>query len=1227
MVISMLPMTAFGQISGYRPDMPEGTSFLIEATFTLTEAELDDIAGLLAATPTPYTEHLRLTLSAGATFGTPVSGAVPAVPATLTLNGIVIPAANAIHNAAHDEIIINLTGITLPTVVDPALASFVLAIDGIVGTGDPATLGGAALEIEIMEWDDTATPQAVGFDDLDTPFNETIVPLVGATSSLTIAPGVVRNPEQIAHTVPRSFDITMDMSRLHTVQTLANSAQLLFTLSEQYVRFSPLFPIPADEDGGTPIIRVHPDSQLFYAGNPGVLIPNPASLFTGTGNPGSDAQKGQLHVLPVTTPWQELTAFLTLSDEGVAVVGGIDIHRLSGTLVLTIEGIRPHTAGGRITVRRIGGQEQFAVQDTLVNNQLLVQGAANWGVNFNGASARYFTSGLWLPEITITERRPMSFHQSWAYGANQNGTQQSGQVIHYIRLLGPRDYVWNVDAVGGVQPLDAFEVYDRRGTFGAAGVMTNPIFEVIGQHIDGRTGRPALMLRMTVPAISQRSGVMQQVAAEFGLRNLSLFPTRDDVPRGNVNVDIEFGLPGGLASTALAPIWIPQPTTGTVTAVVTYAEYNAAVDAGIINALVPAPVAADFPASIVGPANITNPQITAALIQLGRGYLAPQSIQANARADRLPHPQPGEIAQAITNAGATLPMLTPWQLAGLSWFPQGGGFVTAETTWARRGDNWSGSKTVGYRTIAALELRTWEADNDEDLPVIVSGQRNFPEVGWERQGAHPWTNNAHNNAVEGSRTARVQLVELVPGALELGWNAAVVEFTLPDEVRDGAQLMHAAWRVTQYGQTNAEVGWHHVDLLDQDVLPPVTALGIGALTRDRFRLTLPRNPHPNRLRTVEVVFFVSTVAGYEVLIGEDLVVVATGNATGNLAPDNREVTIAHVADPIVVSLDGDRVQIDVGQVMTPTSLTPIPNITIEETAAGRLTRGTIFTIGVEALPIPVFGNHALVDTVVVHDNSGLEVRATRVGTGQTAYMRFEVIRESINGPGKLVLSNNYVIGTFLPGIVYGVSVNGTPTAAWPTPANISQNPIAQNTARGLSGPGNFDVVPYFIDFIEFGEFDYEGLPPGVGDDSGTPGLPNVDLRLWAGMPAWYAESQRVATPFMWRYLPQYGLRVAMVNPRVFADRFGLNLTWDEGAGAWTITGNGITVVGTVNSPNAVINGETIDIASFISYASGPAGSVYPMIVEERSFLPVRFFANVFGLDISLENNGNTVVVH
>ena len=1079
---------------------------------------------------------------------------------------------------------------------------------------------------------------------------------------LTITPGLVQNPIDIAHTGLQTYRVTVNMSSLHS-----NAAHPEVTLEFElhggdglqfnnpnfgqhpnglsqwqrrvtgnYVQFReraratttadwpdwPDWPTSgnAGSEAGiqaafpnaptifaTPQIRVHETSQIFFSPTAlvtGHIFEDPAALFS-TGLAGTPGIEGFLSSMPPTPgehPNQRLMASLSLSDTGAAILGQNHINRLSGTLVLEISYVIPNYNGATLTTRRVGGAAGPDTPGTvLFSRQTLVHGAAAVGVTFNGAYARQFVSGLWLPPITITETRPQSLHFNWTSGApagtsNINAAGVGGQTTHHLRLLGPRDYVWNVapTAAQGVQPLSQLSVRDVRGVFATA----IPTPTVLRHYIDPTTGRPALILSLTVPGRGEHP--RQNVSAVLELNNLALIPTRDDVPTGDVYVELAFGRWTGPADAVARTIWTPQ----------------------IGHLLVQQFNAAGFNATQRGAAE-------QALINIGRGLNATPLVQAATGNGRTSSPSVTDAANAIlaglTAAGVpsgSLPNLATvegwiqseeWGRT-LDWFPTPGTPTgPTEDTWVNRLGNWGPyNKHVGIRGLASLELRT-----AGDVPTLLSGQANFPGINWSHTGDHPWSDNATNNALAGTRTARVQLHELVPGALDVGWMSSVANFALDESISEGVQFMHAAWRILNTAPGGDEVGWTHVPMRHlSDTLDAATAVGVPTLTTDDFRIFVPRNQTPNIYRTLEVVFWVSVRAGFEAdFDGADILVNVSGSATANLDSGNTSEVIAYVVDPITVALLGELLPIDVGQVMTPTEVTPIPNIRISETDWGRLPRGEVFQIGIEAIPIGVLGNHAFLSNsgvIACVDGSGLEVRATQLTlTNGSMVMRFEVIRESIeaNGPGTIILEDNRIMGTFLPGIQYGISVNA--------PA------VAANTRRGWTGRGQFDAVPYFVEIIEFGEFDYEGLPPGIGEPGDNIPTPPQVLRLQEGVPFLGVDQ-----PLVWETVGNY--RVGMVSLRAFAYLIGIEsdeIDWDEATQTAVIRGlssqgvnAGVQVTQGVSTARVFEAGAWVnhDIASF-AHGEGHvlSGSVSAVNRFDRLYVPFRFAANAFGYSVEL----------
>ena len=1008
----------------------------------------------------------------------------------------------------------------------------------------------------------------------------------------------------------------------------------------------------------TPVIRVHEDSQLFIHGQ---FVQHPERLFSSAG-PGM-MPDGQLSVITPTNAGRDVRAWLSLSNEGSAFLnyhgftshvrpdaavgntalpgrfvthptvgrtptdrGGVvtatagtnAIHGLTGTLVLEVIGIAAASDNTRITARRVGGIGGAAAYGTtLVNNQLLTFVGEVHGINWTVGSVRNFSTGLMLDHVRMTERRPQSFHQIWNYPDAQGGSavRQSvssplgGETPHQIRLLGPRDFVWNlggdtIPGAGGpgLPPIGTFTMV-HNGVFdtGAENVI-DPSTITVSQFIDPPTGRPALLITFDAP--DRRVFPAYGQIGWIELRNLALVPTRDGLT-DDIYVDASFGEWQGVGLNMANVVWSPIPS---------HRVWHAG------DAAATPPTAPQW----IYIEHLTAAQ-SAALHNLGRGILPngqPRGVANSVMPTELEVRTALNVSLGTTTTPTTRTVADiDFQILGLSWMQTGGEVVATGQNWRRRQSNWQNTDLlVGRRAENALVLRA-----GEDARTLVSGQLGLPEVTFIHGGDHPWDNNATNNAVANSRTARIEIEELSPGAFNTGWADGVINLNIAPT--EGVQIMHAAWRIwsasTAEGvRTPGTHGWQQVPFRDDDTLDPVGVIGVPTLTRDSLRLFIPRIEGDaaarNATRTLTVVFYVSILAGYEHLIGEPITVVASGPAVANLAVDNREVTIAYVEDPISVELLSDRVHMEVGQVMTPFEITPISDIRITERERGTLTRGTQLRIGIEADPIPVLGGHALVNTQVILDDSGLEIRATQRGTGQNAYILLEVIRESQVDGASFTLTNNAVMGTFIPAIRYGVSVNAIPVAANPVPARYRENPIAQNTARGLTGRGHFDAIPYFVEVVTFEGFVYEGLPPGVGIPG--PGLaPGANLRFWEGMSAMPTnvggEFHLVQDPFTFVYTTP-DLRVAMLNPRVFADIIGGELTY--GGTPMQITFNGpsamgdnVTVTLTVGSTQAVVNGVTVDIAAFAG-ASGPAGSITTQIINDRSFVPLRFLATAFG---------------
>jgi hypothetical protein len=1156
----------------------------------------------------------------------------------------------------------------------------------------------------------------------------------GGQIGLTIHPGIVRNPLQEPDRRAHTFEVTVRIDQLHgQANTFGPAAATRLSLellngANNNLSFTARNFLEYPYNGNAPSgdiavgtgsrIRVSDESQLFWT-DVDERIDNPSALFAMAPGAVGDGHLSTLHLNR-----HGMETWLAFSAEGLRQLnevlvyhnipdtGGHEVRRISGVLVLEISYIVAHVNEARINVSRVGrfGMPGDEARVPLVQNQLLTFPAHPHGIDVNGASPVQFTSALWLPNVTITERRPLSFHTEWRPGGSL--VTNVANPVQHIRLMGPVGYIWNVpganapgsngwsdtnppsgSAGGGLQPVTNFYVRANSNVWTGAGISNSAIGSGfvalpdvrVSSEIDRATGRPILYLTVPIPALSLRTFPQTEIRTSLDLRNLVLVPMREGVT-GEVHIDVHFGYMQGAAAGAWdVESWTPQfhqdftqhfaatprhnviqrvlesrrsdpvpPVLGTRDRIDVVLGTSADANSGNLwnqvrdarnwstdflmrRWIALTPGATAFPA---GPVGETSAELRIRVLGVfGVAYGdVPRDAQNNVLL--LPGLGTGQTATARpTNPFLNLQIediLVGWTPEG---FVQGAG---QQAGWFNRsvtGQTWYGTKHVGTRAEASLRLTTG------DVPTLISGRRNLPATDWTQGGAqHPSSDHSATNPFTQHRTARVLIEELVPGAFDTGWGSGVVELavTTGAGTDDGVRLVHAAWRIWSNvggeagGRTTGGVGynhsWHHVPFVDEDYHPSVALPGVPIMRGNEVRLFVPRNPAITARRTLEVYLFVSIEAGFADLYdNEPIMVSVNGSAVQTLAMDNRSAVIAYVEDPITVDMVGPVVEIAVGQVMSPVELTRIADVVITETAVGRLTRGTTFTLNVEALPIPVLGHHALVGSQFIADTSGLELRVTQVGTGQTAHMQFEVIRESQHHPAVMTFVNNYVMGTFLPGIVYGISINGTPVAANPAPAGIHNNAIAQNTARGLGGRGNFDSVPYFREIVRFVEFVYEGLPPGVGEPPGQGGgggnttgsgggaaVTSRSLVLFNGMPGIQSSDGFVAQPaIMYQFVPGNYAQKAM-NTRVFADFINGDIQWNPYNQTVSIIGthaNGsqVTVEVSVANPTARVNGNPVDISTAAGHPQF-AGRVSPVIVNDRTFVPVRFLAESFGIN-------------
>lgn len=96
--------------------------------------------------------------------------------------------------------------------------------------------------------------------------------------------------------------------------------------------------------------------------------------------------------------------------------------------------------------------------------------------------------------------------------------------------------------------------------------------------------------------------------------------------------------------------------------------------------------------------------------------------------------------------------------------------------------------------------------------------------------------------------------------------------------------------------------------------------------------------------------------------------------------------------------------------------------------------------------------------------------------------------------------------------------------------------------------------------------------------------------------------------------PQLINNRTMVPLRKIFEAMGADVAWDENTQTVTATKGNERVIATIDSKNVYINGETKTL------------DVPPMIVNDRTLVPVRFVAEAFGANVDWDESTQTVII-
>jgi len=385
-------------------------------------------------------------------------------------------------------------------------------------------------------------------------------------------------------------------------------------------------------------------------------------------------------------------------------------------------------------------------------------------------------------------------------------------------------------------------------------------------------------------------------------------------------------------------------------------------------------------------------------------------------------------------------------------------------------------------------------------------------------------------------------------------------------------------------------------------------------------------------RSVQVTFWLSIEAGFEARNpGEDIYVTIGGAGAHNIAEADRVIAVATPFDPVSVRMVDGTTQLRTDLVGDTVANERISDIEITIYEPHLLLPGSrlnVFIAGIEANRN--LGLHMYADRAVTVDGNGLLFGGPTFSVNQGGVtagniMSFPITRipserENNGGPVTVTITNVRVTGTVVPGVEYFAVAAGTAVSA--------------NWDAATPGIGVFTDHPYFASAISNVRAPQENVPQPP-----TTNQPPVRTthHLWAGMPALGG----VTTPFMWEIVGPN--RVAMVSLRSFGHLLNgetvvggnvAGVSWNPGLAQAQLTaqdnnGEYVTIAVWTGEPQAAISRagqpqQNVDIATAVGGQSGPAGSVVPVFVNDRIYLPLRFFADAFGFDIAVENDVVTI---
>ena len=602
-------------------------------------------------------------------------------------------------------------------------------------------------------------------------------------------------------------------------------------------------------------------------------------------------------------------------------------------------------------------------------------------------------------------------------------------------------------------------------------------------------------------------------------------------------------------------------------------------------------------------------------------------------------PLPAGIVSASNGVRNHTAQIGVIEMLGLQLFPNAQAPISGEVA---INASWGWSARVGTTPWNTFrEVHAW------GTPIVV-GNRGAAELNFTADGAtnmqtgwlgdrRTGTGNAANNNpgnmnlahYRGVVSATVTLEESQPGILTTNW-AAPLEFRFNQHIDgQGIRLLGAVINAGTNAAGNDIInnfqGW--LSAADQRFAAHHSHIQIDPSS---VFVTLPvQSVHNiNHRARLTARFYFSVEADFVNKFDTDEITVdISGIGVAALSQDARRLTIGHAVDPISVTLDGEVTEVDTDalfgvaqQRLSDVRVTVYNNNVLQNNeelwlyltdSTSARTEFFLDPNRVRATPDPA----AVAAGLVLAPVRALEhphPNYQRHGVAVT------IQRQPVSGASfDIVFSDLYVTGRLIPGREYMVAVSGT---------RIAQNDQTVRTAlhfgQGLGttipqlNVGTFTALPYALPILREGTGGLTLAPGGIFGGRSLAlreGMLPIDTFV-------SGEAETVENPFFLMENPMDSrFVVSMLNPRVFADFIGGEIDWNGADQTVTFSGfdaNGgaVEVQLTVGSTNAIVNGDTVDIANFAG-ASGPIGSISTINVNGRTFVPLRFLANAFLLDI------------